>query len=116
MERWFTPAALARASDPAVEYARQRLLADDPNVFAAYWRAMSSHDVEAQLKDIRMPVTVIAGSLDAAAPVTALQAIADRIPGSRFEIIPGPHMLQLEEPTRFRSAVRDHLRWAALRA
>ena len=111
--RWFSPAALARVHDPCVEYARTRLLADDPRIFASYWRAMAGHDVESQLGNIRVPVTVIAGSVDASASVSSLQGVANKIATSRFEIVPGPHMLPLEEPERFATAVHDHFRWLA---
>jgi len=111
--RWFSPSALARLHDPGVEYARRCLLADDARIFAAYWRAIALHDVEAQLRDIHVPVTVIAGSVDVSAPVTSLEAVANKIPTSRFEVLRGPHMLQLEEPERFAAAVHDHLHWLA---
>lgn len=113
LDRWFTPSALARPHDPGVDYARGRLLADDARIFAAYWRAMALHDVEAQLQDIHVPVTVIAGSVDVSAPAASLRAVADKIPTSRFEIVPGPHMLPLEEPGHFAAAVRDHRQWVA---
>jgi len=111
--RWFSQFALADPNHAGVAYARRCLLADDPRVFAAYWRAMAVHDVKDRLAGIRMPVTVITGSIDVAAPAASLQAMADRLPVSRFEIVSGPHILPLEEPERFAAAIHRHRRWVA---
>src|SRR5271166_4821806 len=97
LERWFTPGALADPDHPGVRYARERLLADRPEDFAAGWRAMSTHDVSGQLGEIRVPVTAIAGERDVSVPVFALEAIAKGVAHGRVVVLPGPHMLQLEE-------------------
>jgi 3-oxoadipate enol-lactonase len=109
LERWFTSAALAQPDHPGVEYARRRLLADSPGDFAASWRAMAGHDVAERLREIRVPVTAIAGDGDASSPVDALARIAHGVAEGRLVVLTGPHMLQLEEPELFSSAVREHL-------
>lgn len=109
LERWFTPEALATPGHPGVAYARQRLLDDDPEVFASYWEAMGAHDVRDQLGSIQVPVTVIAGAEDRASSVETLRATADAIPHSTFEVLDGPHMLPLEQADSFRAAMVRHL-------
>lgn len=110
MERWFTePALAAEPAHPGVAYARRRLLADDPGIFASYWEAMGAHDVDDALPSLRMPATVIAGARDRASSVDALRGVAEAIPGASFEVLEGPHMLALEEPEALRAAIRRHL-------
>lgn len=111
--RWFSSRALADPNHAGVAYARSRLLAADSRAFALCWRAMAVHNVTDRLGNIHIPVTVIAGDADAASPAASLRAMADGLPLSRFEIVPGPHMLPLEEPRRFVDAVGRHQRWVA---
>ncbi|HLH69642.1 MAG TPA: alpha/beta hydrolase [Candidatus Dormibacteraeota bacterium] len=109
LRRWFTPTALDDPDHPGVRYARERLLADRAEDFAAAWRAMSQHDVLDQLGRVQVPVTAIAGEQDAASPIEALRAIAEGVANGRLVVLPGPHMLQLEEPARLTEAVMAHL-------
>jgi 3-oxoadipate enol-lactonase len=109
LERWFTPAALATSGQAGVEYARQRLLADDPEVFARYWDAMAEHDVTAQLPGIAVPATFIAGAADRASSLETLRRMADAVPGAELAVVDGPHMLPLEQPAEFRAVLDRHL-------
>jgi pimeloyl-ACP methyl ester carboxylesterase len=112
LERWFTPAALAlRPEHPGVAYARRTLLALDPGSFADGWRAIAGHDIRDRLPEIRVRVTCLAGSADTASPVARTQDVAERVRGSRFVVLEGPHMMHLERPAEFSAVVRDHLRW-----
>jgi 3-oxoadipate enol-lactonase len=113
LDRWFTAAALAQPRHPGVAYARERLLRDDPQAFAQTWRAMADHDVVESLRHMTAPLTVIAGAHDTASPVEHRRAMHARLPNSRFEILDGPHMLQLEVPRAFSDAVRRHVQWAS---
>lgn len=114
MTRWFTAGAL-ETSPPGVTYARHRLLADDPATFASYWRAMSLHDVTADLGEIAVPTTVVAGSYDVSVTPRAMRVIADAVPGAKYMEVPGPHMLQLECPERLRDVMVSHIEWAESR-
>jgi pimeloyl-ACP methyl ester carboxylesterase len=116
LARWFTPATLAAAADPAVAYARGRLEADDPAVFAAFWRALARHDTRERLGEITVPVTVLGGWEDLATPVERLLDLARRLPNGRTELLHGPHMLHLERPEEFAAAVGRHLAWAEAQA
>ncbi|MBJ7600654.1 MAG: hypothetical protein DLM67_20450 [Candidatus Nephthysia bennettiae] len=116
LARWFTPAALATVHHPGVAHARRRLEADDPAVFAAFWRALAGHDTRRRLGEITVPVTVLGGWEDLATPVDRLLDLARRLPNNRTELLHGPHMLQLERPEEFAAAVDRHLAWAEAQA
>ena len=113
LDRWFTPAALARADHPGVAYARTRLLAMDPAAMADAWRALSGHDLLDRLDQVRKPVTLVAGRDDAAVPEAVVEQLHARLAGSRLLVVPGPHMIHLEDGPGLREALLDHLAWAA---
>jgi pimeloyl-ACP methyl ester carboxylesterase len=109
LRRWFTPEALAAPDHPGVAYARRTLLADDASVVADYWAAMAGHDLADELGAVAAPATCLGATGDVSVPVAAMRAVAERIPGARFEEIPGPHIAVLEEPAAFAAAVAEHL-------
>jgi 3-oxoadipate enol-lactonase len=112
MRRWFTPAALAQPDHPGVAYARRRLLTDDPAGVAAIWAADRSLLTPEALATIEVPVTVLGGRQDQSATLPRITDLFQSMPGSRLEIISGPHLLPLERPREFSAAVRRHLDWA----
>jgi pimeloyl-ACP methyl ester carboxylesterase len=113
LRRWFTPAALADDGHPGVRYARERLLSDAPEAFAASWRALAEQDAAADLSSLAVPVTVLHAEDDVTGPAAAKAAIASRIPRGRLVTVPGPHMVQLENPAAFEQAVTGHLDWVS---
>jgi 3-oxoadipate enol-lactonase len=107
LARWFTPEFRAAGGD---QPARRRLLADDVAHWAATWRAIGGLDIAPRLPEIRVPSLCIAGEVDTAAPPAIVAAIAERIPGARYRVMPGaPHMLFIEQPAEFAGLVRDFL-------
>jgi pimeloyl-ACP methyl ester carboxylesterase len=113
LARWFTPDALAvRPEHPGIAYARRTLLALAPDCFADGWRAIGGHDVVARLSEIAVPTTALAGTLDSASPLARTREISDCVPDARLVVLDGPHMMQLECPAEFGSALSEHLRWA----
>jgi 3-oxoadipate enol-lactonase len=116
LARWFTPAALAMDPEhPGVAYARRALLALEPACFADGWRAIAGHDIVARLGEIAVPTSCIAGSADAASPVSRTRELSERVPGARFVVLDGPHMMHLERPLEFAAALSEHLLWAGER-
>jgi 3-oxoadipate enol-lactonase len=114
LQRWFTPAALARNPEhPGVGYARRTLLALHPGSFADGWRTIADHDVRARLGEIRAPTTCVAGSADPVGTRERVRELEELIPRAQLLLREGPHMLHLESPDEFGSALHDHLRWAA---
>jgi pimeloyl-ACP methyl ester carboxylesterase len=110
LERWFTSGALAaRPEHPGVEYARRTLLALDARSFADGWRAIATHDVRSRLSEIDAPTTCILGTADPVGTPERLEKVATGVQNGRLVALDGPHMLHLEQPEAFASAVRDHL-------
>ena len=64
-----------------------------------------------RIKAITQPVTIVAGTRDAASGVAGLGALHQLIPNSRFEIVPGPHMIHLERPDALAAAIDRHFIW-----
>jgi 3-oxoadipate enol-lactonase/3-oxoadipate enol-lactonase/4-carboxymuconolactone decarboxylase len=110
LSRWFTADVLARRpAHPGVQYARETLLALEPESFADGWAAMTTHNARAGLPSVRAKVTVIAGEDDIVAGVGRCDEVARLITGARLITMPGPHMLPLEHGIEFASIVRQHL-------
>lgn len=109
LDRWFTPQVLAAPGHPGVEYARRRLLADDPEIVARYWEAMAGHDVSDRLASVKAPTTFIAGAADLSSPVEVLEGMARAVPGAVLKVVDGPHMLPLERPREFSAVLAEHL-------
>jgi 3-oxoadipate enol-lactonase len=98
-----------RAAEPAVTQAiRSRILRNDPAGYAASCAAVGGVAWQDRLSRIVCPTLVIAGARDAGAPPAMGQAIADRIPGARFELIAdASHLSVLETPAAFEALVRS---------
>jgi 3-oxoadipate enol-lactonase len=111
LQRWFTPETLEHGGHPAVAYARQRLLSDSPESFAASWRALAGNDAWSRLHLLRAPTTVLHAAADASVSLERNEKLAEKISGARLKIIPGPHMVHLERPEEFGAAVLEHLDW-----
>ena len=109
LRRWFSRAVLAKGDHPAVAYTRRRLLSDDVGSLAANWRMLAKHDLREELPGLALPVTVIAAAEDAGTPRSATDELHRLVPGSVQEILPGPHMVHMENGTAFAAAVRRHL-------
>jgi 3-oxoadipate enol-lactonase len=108
MQRWLNDEFRSRGGDKAT---RARLLSTDVRGWADAWHAMATIDTAARLKDIRAPTLCLVGEFDKSTPPPIVKAIADRIPGSRYQIIPGgPHMLFIEQPEETAKAVGGFLK------
>jgi 3-oxoadipate enol-lactonase len=96
LTRWFTPAALA-TNAWGVRYAREQVRRGNPAQWAGAWRAFKGLDVQGRLGDLKAPTLVLPGELDASTTPAMMAAIAERIPGARYEVLVGvPHMQTLE--------------------
>jgi 3-oxoadipate enol-lactonase len=98
LTRWFTPEGLA-IGGWGVRYARERVLRGDPVDWAASWRAFKGLDVQDRLGTLTVPTLVLAGERDASTTPEIMSALAERVPGARYQVLPGtPHMQTLERP------------------
>lgn len=59
---------------------------------------------------VRCPTLVVAGALDRMTPPRAGKALADAVPGARYELLPGcGHMIPVEAPRALLRLLRDFL-------
>jgi len=79
---------------------------------ARQWRADLEHDTLDRLHEISAPTLVVAGEQDLLTPPWQCRAVADRIPGARYECLTGPgssHALAFERTEEFVALVRGFL-------
>jgi 3-oxoadipate enol-lactonase len=97
LERWFTPAF--RAAQPELmAQIRRGLTETSPEGYASCCEALAALDLLPVLGSIAAPTLVIAGAEDPATPPDHGRAIADGIPGARFELIEGAaHLANIEK-------------------
>ena len=105
--RWFAPDF--RESHPEVV---QRLLAvidaADDESYARVCEALGAFDARPTLSSITVPVLVISGELDPAAPPIDGAAIVAAVPGARQVIIAGAsHQAVVEKPTEVAAALLE---------
>ena len=100
-----------RAAEPAATQAiRSAILRNDPAGYAASCAAVAGVAWQDRLSRIQCPTLVISGARDAGAPPAMGQAIAERIPGARTEIIAGAsHLSVLEMPAEFDALLKAFL-------
>jgi 3-oxoadipate enol-lactonase len=102
LARWFT----TRAPDGF----REMFLSTDRESYARCCDALSRWDVREQLGAIEAPTLVIAGEQDPSTPPENGELIASRIPGARFEVIPGAaHLANVERAEEFNRLLEEHL-------
>jgi pimeloyl-ACP methyl ester carboxylesterase len=76
------------------------------------WDADLMHDTLDRLGGIAVPTLVVGGEQDLLTPPWQSKAVADRIPGARYELLTGPgssHCLHLERPEDLVGVVTDFL-------
>lgn len=79
---------------------------------AEQWDADVAHDALDRLEQITVPALVIAAESDLLTPAARGRAVADRIPGSRYELLTGQgasHAVPLERPDDVTGLVVDFL-------
>lgn len=93
------PEAFSKQNPQAVEQRRAALGKVDPQCFARACLALASLDLTEKAKTIRNPTLVLCGALDQTTPPVLARALAEKIPGARYEEIPGSgHCPMLEQP------------------
>jgi pimeloyl-ACP methyl ester carboxylesterase len=113
--RWFTPYAV-RAEVPGVAYTRRLLLDMAPESWAeTWWAGYNTEPISADaLAAVEQPITIVAGIQDARQGLTGSVKLHRILRNSRLEIVPGPHMMHLEQPNNLRAALERHLIWSQI--
>ena len=93
------PPGFSEKNPTVVEERKEALAKVDPQCFARACLALASMDLTSQLRGIRNPTLVLCGALDQTTPPALARALAQMIPGARYEEIPGSgHCPMLEQP------------------
>jgi 3-oxoadipate enol-lactonase len=97
LERWFTP-DFREAQPELMAQIRKGLTETSSEGYAGCCEALAALDLLGVLASISAPTLVIAGAEDPATPPDHGRAIADGIPGARFELIDGAaHLANIEK-------------------
>ena len=108
--RLFAPETLASRQE-TVEGVRAMIRATDPRGAAAMLRGMAVRDDAGDIApDLDVPVTVVAGTLDAIIPMAQAEAVAAAFPRGRLLVCErSGHLPMLEEPDRVTEALTSLL-------
>ncbi|MDQ0468476.1 alpha/beta fold hydrolase [Labrys wisconsinensis] len=111
MRNWF-PAAMLAAPNPIVDEFRAMVLTTPPHGLAGCYAALRDVDLRRTIALITAPTLVIGGEDDTVTRASHSKAIAATIPKAELVLLPGVHILNVEQPDRFVGAVTSFLRSA----
>ena len=77
---------------------RARFLGNDPVCYGLASMAFADCEAEVLIGRVRCPCLVLAGEHDSLRPPAYVRGIADRLPGSRFEVIDSGHLMSVQAP------------------
>ncbi len=105
MQRWVAPEKLKSA--PALVKRLGDMVAGTPVAgFTGWCQAIQKFNITSRLKEIDLPVRIVAGAIDPATTPAMMQIMHKEIKGSEYAEVPGTaHMLHVEEPAMFHAAV-----------
>ncbi|HVP79104.1 MAG TPA: 3-oxoadipate enol-lactonase [Thermodesulfobacteriota bacterium] len=110
LERWFTPAFLRRSS-PMVNLIREQILATPVAGYVGCAEAIRRLNYLDRISGIKTPTLIVVGEDDPGTPVSASEAMRDRIPGSKLAVLPSArHLSNVEQPEAFNAALLKFLR------
>lgn len=109
LARWFTT-GFASANPEAVEPVAAMLRATPAEGYASCCAAIALLDLREGLSRIAAPTLVVSGAQDAALPPEQGRAIADAIPGARFELIAqAAHLASIEQAALINGMISEYL-------
>lgn len=104
--RWFTEAFVQ--SNPAmIAKLSNDLGAGSPEGYASCCEALAKADVREQLKDITVPVLIVAGQQDPVTTVADGEFMQQRITASQLFEINASHISNIEQPEAFNQALQE---------
>ncbi|MGY3589801.1 3-oxoadipate enol-lactonase [Bradyrhizobium sp. USDA 4341] len=111
MRNWF-PATMLAAPNEIVDEFRGMVLTTPPRGLAGCYAALRDVDLRRVVSLIAAPTLVIGGDSDTVTRANHSEAIAATIPDARLVLLPGVHILNVEQADRFNSEVANFLRSA----
>lgn len=106
--RWFTEHFIQR-NTAIVTSLSNDLGASSAEGYASCCEALAKADLREQLKEIKIPVLVIAGTQDPVTTVADGQFMAERIVGSQLFEIDASHISNIEQPKVFSTAIQKFI-------
>ncbi|MDP6874109.1 MAG: 3-oxoadipate enol-lactonase [Alphaproteobacteria bacterium] len=109
MERWFTAPYMA-SKPSSVDAIREQFLATPPAGFIGCCHALKVLDYLDQLDAIDLPTLIIVGADDMGTPVSASEAMRERIPNSQLVVLDdAAHLSNIEQAEGFTNALLGFL-------
>jgi 3-oxoadipate enol-lactonase len=107
--RWFTTSWAAANPDTVARH-RAMIAGTPAEGYAGCCEAITTLDERDGLGSITAPTLVIAGAQDPAIPPEHGRAIAEAVPGARFELLdPGAHLASVERAAAVNTLIVEHL-------
>ena len=107
--RWFTGPYAAAHTDVLARH-RAMIAGTAAEGYAGCCEAIAELNVQCRLLGIAAPTLVIAGRQDASIPPEHGRAIAQAVPGARFELLdPAAHLASVERAPEVTRLIADHL-------
>ena len=106
--RWFT-APFIQSHAAVVSNLQNDLAAGSAEGYANCCAALAKADVREQLKDITVPVLIVAGQQDPVTTVADAQFMQNQIPNSQLVEIDASHISNVEQPTVFNQKLKNFL-------
>ncbi len=106
--RWFTESFI-QSQAQIVESLSNDLAASSAEGYASCCEALAKADLREELKNITVPVLVIAGQQDPVTTVADGQYMVDRIPHSQLFEINASHISNIEQPETFNDILKTFL-------
>jgi 3-oxoadipate enol-lactonase len=110
MDRWFTPAFLKQGS-PMLEIIRKQILATPVAGYIGCGEAIRKLNYLNRLSEIKLPTLIMVGEDDPGTPVSASEAIHERISNSKLVILPSArHLSNVEQTEAFNANLVQFLK------
>jgi 3-oxoadipate enol-lactonase len=110
MERWFTPSFL-RQNPPMVKLIREQILATPVAGYIGCAEAIRRLNYLDRISGIKSPTLIMVGEDDPGTPVSASEAMHERIPGSKLVVLPSArHLSSVEQAEAFNAALLKFLK------
>jgi 3-oxoadipate enol-lactonase len=110
MERWFTPSFL-KLNPYMLEVIRKEFLATPSRGYLGCSDAIRKLNYLDRLSEIRIPTLIMVGEDDPGTPVSASEAMYQRIPNSKLVIIKSArHLSNIEQPEVFNANLEKFLK------
>ncbi|WP_347337665.1 alpha/beta fold hydrolase [Bradyrhizobium mercantei] len=108
MRNWF-PATMLTGPNEVVDQFRNMVLTTPPRGLAGCFAALRDADLRRTISLIAAPTLVIGGESDAVTRPSHSEATAATIANARLILLPGVHILNVEQAERFNSEVLGFL-------